>query len=34
MALPVILYHHSRSLWLSIDHIFSPSEKRIAREVE
>ena len=33
VILPLIFYHHSRSLWLSIDHILNP-EKRAAREVE
>ena len=33
IALPLIFYHHSRSLWLSFDHILNP-EKPISREVE
>jgi len=33
IALPFIFYHHSRSLWLSFDHILNP-EKPISREVE
>lgn len=33
ILLPFIFYHHSRSLWLSFDHILNP-EKLISREVE
>lgn len=33
IVLPLIFFHHSRSLWLSIDHILNP-EKRSSREVE
>ena len=33
IVVPLAFYHHSRSLWLSFDHILSP-EKRIASEVE
>jgi hypothetical protein len=28
---PLVFFHHSRSLWLCIDHILNPSDKRIDR---
>lgn len=33
IVVPLVFYHHSRSLWLSFDHILNP-EKPISREVE
>jgi uncharacterized protein (DUF983 family) len=33
ILLPFIFYHHSRSFWLSFDHILNP-EKPISRKVE
>ena len=32
-VLPLIFFHHSRSLWLCIDHLINPVEKRNARKV-
>jgi uncharacterized protein (DUF983 family) len=32
-TLPLVFFHHSRSLWLSIDHILNPTEKGINRSV-
>lgn len=29
LTLPLIFFHHSRSLWLSIDHILNPRERQI-----
>jgi uncharacterized protein (DUF983 family) len=29
VALPLIFFHHSRSLWLSIDHIIDPIQARV-----
>ena len=29
LTLPLVFFHHSRSLWLCIDHILNPTEKRI-----
>lgn len=29
IVLPLLFYHHSRSLWLCLDHILNPREKRI-----
>lgn len=29
LILPLIFFHHSRSLWLSIDHIIEPNAKRV-----
>ncbi|HWP45395.1 MAG TPA: DUF983 domain-containing protein [Blastocatellia bacterium] len=29
VAVPLIFFHHSRSLWLSIDHIIDPIRSRI-----
>lgn len=29
IALPLLFYHHSRSLWLCIDYIINPRERRI-----
>ncbi len=29
LTLPLVFFHHSRSLWLCIDHILNPSERRI-----
>jgi len=31
MVAPLIFFHHSRSLWLSIDHLLNPSDKRVER---
>jgi uncharacterized protein (DUF983 family) len=31
LALPLIFFHHSRSLWLAIDHILNP--EKVSREV-
>ena len=28
LILPLVFFHHSRSLWLCIDHILNPREKR------
>jgi uncharacterized protein (DUF983 family) len=33
VVIPLALFRHSRSLWLSIDHILNP-ERKISREVE
>ena len=27
LLLPILFFHHSRSLWLSIDHILNPRER-------
>ena len=27
LTLPLVLFHHSRSLWLCIDHILNPTER-------
>jgi uncharacterized protein (DUF983 family) len=29
LTLPLVFFHHSRSLWLCIDHILNPTERRI-----
>ena len=29
LTLPLVFFHHSRSLWLAIDHILTPREKRL-----
>jgi len=29
LTLPLVFFHHSRSLWLSIDHILNPTERPI-----
>ena len=29
LILPLFFFHHSRSLWLAIDHILTPREKRL-----
>lgn len=29
LTLPLVFFHHSRSLWLSIDYILNPRENRI-----
>jgi hypothetical protein len=29
VILPLVFYHHSRSLWLSLDHILNPRKRRI-----
>jgi len=34
IILPLIFFHHSKSLWLCIDHILNPSERQATREVE
>jgi hypothetical protein len=31
LTLPLVFFHHSRSLWLCIDYILNPREKRIRR---
>ena len=28
LTLPLVFFHHSRSLWLSIDHMLNPREKQ------
>lgn len=33
LILPLVFFHHSRSLWLSIDHILTPREKRLEHEL-
>ena len=34
IVLPLTFFHHSRSLWLSIDHILNASEKRATHEAD
>lgn len=34
IVVPLVFYHHCRSLWLSFDHILNPPEHGGAREVE
>jgi uncharacterized protein (DUF983 family) len=34
IVLPLLFYHHSRSLWLCLDHILNPLERQIARDAE
>ena len=29
IVVPLVFYHHSRSLWLSLDHILNPRKSRI-----
>lgn len=29
LTLPLVFFHHSRSLWLAIDHILNPREKQL-----
>ncbi|HWN97896.1 MAG TPA: hypothetical protein VNS63_01345 [Blastocatellia bacterium] len=29
VVLPLVFYHHSRSLWLSLDHFLDPRKSRI-----
>ena len=33
LVLPLLFFHHSRSLWLSIDHILNPRD-RLRKQVE
>jgi len=32
LILPLLFFHHSRSLWLCIDHILTPREKQNKQE--
>ncbi|HSB09536.1 MAG TPA: hypothetical protein VLM38_08635 [Blastocatellia bacterium] len=34
IIVPLTFFHHSRSLWLSFDHILNPPERPVSREVE
>lgn len=29
ITLPLVFFHHSRSLWLAIDHILNPRERQV-----
>ncbi len=31
LALPLVFFHHSRSLWLCIDHVLNPRDKPVSR---
>lgn len=33
LTLPLVFFHHSRSLWLAIDHILTPREQRLKHEL-
>lgn len=32
IIMPLLFYHHSRSLWLCLDHILNPRKRRVANE--
>lgn len=34
IIVPLVFYHHSKSLWLCFDHILNPPESAVPREVE